>query len=60
LPDGFTNGLENLGGPGEGVVAVVVNYIYQPFFTGFVIGPIDMQEVAYLRGRKSAIVGLPL
>lgn len=60
VPDGFEAGLEDLGGPGEGVVAVLVTYTYQPFFTGFIIGPIDMQEVAYLRGRKSAIVGLPL
>jgi Flp pilus assembly protein TadG len=59
LSDGSTNGLSDLGGPGEGVVVVEVRYTYQPFFTGFVVGPIEMSEIAYLRGRKSAVVGLP-
>ncbi len=56
----MTNGLTDLGGPGEGVVVVKIEYVYTPFFTGFVIGDIPMKEVAYLRGRKSPIVGNPL
>lgn len=60
LDSDFVSGLDDLGNAGEGVVAVVVEYVYQPFFTGFVLGPIHMREVAYLRGRKSAVVGLPL
>jgi Flp pilus assembly protein TadG len=55
----ITADLDDLGSPGEGVVVVVTRYVYQPFFTGFIIGPIEMQEVAYLRGRKSPVVGLP-
>jgi Flp pilus assembly protein TadG len=49
-----------LGNDGEGVVAVRVTYEYKPFFTSFVIQDIDMQEIAYMRGRKSPVVGLPL
>lgn len=53
-------GLSDLGNPGEGVLMVKVEYTYEPFFTGFIIGPIEMQEIAYLRGRKSPVVGNPL
>ena len=60
LPSGMSGGLDGLGGPGEGVVVVRVSYTYEPFFTGFIIGPIEMSEVAYLRGRQSAVVGNPL
>lgn len=45
-----------LAAPGEGVVIVAVNYNFHPVFSGFVIGSIQMQEVAFTRGRKSAIV----
>lgn len=59
LPGNMSDGLEDLGGPGDGVVVVRVTYTYEPFFTGFIIGPINMAEVAYLRGRQSAVVGPP-
>lgn len=59
ISDAAIANLSDLGGPGEGVVAVEIYYTYQPFFTGFVIGPINMREVAYLRGRQSPVVGLP-
>ncbi len=59
LPDSMSNGLSELGSPGEGVVVVRVTYTYEPFFTGFIIGPINMEEISYLRGRQSAVVGLP-
>ncbi len=60
LSSGATQDLNDLGGAGEGVVVVMVRYTYEPFFTGFIFGPIEMQEVAYLRGRQSPVVGLPL
>lgn len=41
---------------GEGVVVVTVAYTYRPFFAHFVVDQIDMQEVAFLRGRRSATV----
>lgn len=56
----LVNDTSDLGDPGEGVVMVVVDYTYHPFFTGFVVGDLHMQEVAYARGRKSAVVGEPL
>ncbi len=41
---------------GEGVVVVAVQYLFEPLFSGFVIGDIPMQEVAFARGRRSATV----
>lgn len=56
----IVSGLSDLGAAGEGVVVVRVAYIYRPFFTGFAIGEIEMDEYAYMRGRRSAVVGAPL
>ncbi|MCB1531005.1 MAG: pilus assembly protein [Rhodospirillales bacterium] len=41
---------------GEGLVVVSVAYEYTPFFADFVVDQIDMREVAFLRGRKSATI----
>lgn len=60
MPQSIVNNTTDLGNAGEGVVVVMTSYTYEPFFTGFLIGPIHMQEEAYMRGRKSAVVGLPL
>lgn len=40
----------------EGAVMVVVEYRFEPFFSGFVFNAIDMQEVAFGRGRSSPVV----
>ena len=45
-----------LGGPGDGVVIVTAVYNYEPYFTKFVVDEISMQEVAFLRGRRSPVV----
>lgn len=45
-----------LGDAGDGLVVVTTAYTYNPHFTQFVAGDIVMQEVAFLRGRKSATV----
>lgn len=45
-----------LGAEGEGVVVVSVVYVYEPFFTNFALGQLNMNELAFLRGRKSATV----
>lgn len=45
-----------LGGPGEGVVIVTAVYNYEPYFVSFAVDEISMQEVAFLRGRRSAVV----
>jgi len=47
---------EDLGVEGDGVIIVSVKYDYEPFFTNFLAGQINMTEVAVLRGRKSAII----
>lgn len=47
---------EGLGDEGEGVVAVTVAYTYAPYFTSFIEDQVFMQEVAILRGRRSAVV----
>lgn len=45
-----------IGEPGEGMVIVSVVFRYDPIFAGFVIGEIPMEEVAFVRGRKSPVV----
>lgn len=42
--------------PDGGVLLVAVNYTFEPLFAGFVVNEIDMQEVAFTRGRKVAVV----
>ena len=42
--------------PGEGVLVVGVNYTYTPLFAGFVVDTIQMQEIAFARGRKGAAI----
>ena len=43
---------------GEGVLVVGVNYEYNPLFAGFVVNNIQMQEIAFARGRKGAAIEL--
>jgi len=45
-----------LAATGSGVVMVVSEYLYEPIFAGFVVDQIPMQEVAFSRGRRSAVV----
>jgi Flp pilus assembly protein TadG len=47
---------EGLGGPGDGIVIVTAVYNYNPYFSNFVVDEISMQEVAFLRGRRSPTV----
>ena len=47
-----------LASPNEGAVMVAVEYHFEPLFAGFVAHDINMQEVAFSRGRKSAVVNL--
>lgn len=42
---------------GNGVVVVGVEYEFEPVFAGFIVNQIPMQERAFVRGRKSAVVG---
>lgn len=45
-----------LGLQNEGVVAVTVRYTFRPFFSGYITGDIQMEEEAYVRGRKGLFV----
>ena len=40
----------------SGLVMVAVVYNYEPIFGNFVIGTIEMQEIAFSRGRNSGVV----
>lgn len=48
--------VEELAEAGSGVVVVITRYDFQPVFSGFIVGDIGMQEIAFTRGRKSAVV----
>jgi len=48
--------VEDLAEAGNGVMVVAVEYEFEPIFAGFVIDNIPMQEIAFSRGRKSAVV----
>ena len=43
---------------GEGMVAVAVEYVYEPLFAGRIMGDLQMREVAYARGRRTPVVSL--
>ncbi len=45
-----------LGALNEGVLAITTRYTYQPFFSGTFTGDIDMEEVAYVRGRRGLYI----
>jgi Flp pilus assembly protein TadG len=48
-----TNGIGDMG---EGMMIVTVRYTYKPYFVKFFTSDIEMQEVAYSRGRRSPTV----
>ena len=54
--DAAIDSTTGLGIEGEGVVVVSVVYSYVPFFSNFIVDSMDMTELAFLRGRKSATV----
>lgn len=54
--DAAIDSTEGLGPAGDGLVVVTTAYAYEPHFSHFVVPSIDMQEVAFLKGRRSATV----
>ncbi len=48
--------VQALADPGNGVVVVAVQYLFEPVFAGFIIDNIPMEEIAFARGRRSATV----
>ena len=51
----LTNSM-GLGLQDEGVIAVTVRYTFTPYFTGFLVDTLVMEEEAYVRGRKGGFV----
>lgn len=47
---------EGLGASGDGIVVVTASYNYDPYFTNFLVEGVQMEEVAFLRGRRSSTV----
>lgn len=57
--DPNTNILTNASGLGadqDGVLGVTVRYIYTPYFSGVFTGPLTINEVSYVRGRKGLFI----
>jgi Flp pilus assembly protein TadG len=52
------DGAAGLGVSGDGVLAVTVTYYYTPPFASMVINAIPMEEIAYIRGRASAVINM--
>jgi hypothetical protein len=50
--------VEPLAEEGNGVFVVAVVYQFEPVFAGFILDSMPMREVAFARGRKSAVVNL--
>lgn len=53
--EAITN-VNGIGDEGEGMVIVTVQYTYTPLFAHYFTSDLDMQEVAYARGRRSPTV----
>ncbi|MGF1629619.1 MAG: TadE/TadG family type IV pilus assembly protein [Kiloniellaceae bacterium] len=50
---------QGLGQPGDGVVVVRVTYSYSPVFFDFILSPMQIEETAVLRPRRSSYVEGP-
>lgn len=45
-----------LGDPDEGVLAITIQFTYRPTFSGIIVEDFVMQEVAFVRGRRTPYV----
>lgn len=52
----ITEDSRGLGTQNEGVIAVTVRYYYTPYFSKILFTGLQMEEVAYVRGRKGLFV----
>lgn len=52
--DDILSRVEALSDAGDGVLVVASAYDFEPIFAGFVVDTIEMQEIAFARGRKGA------
>lgn len=56
INDDVLEDANGLGSRDEGVLAVTVRYTHTPFFANVLTGEIEMQEVAYARGRRGLFI----
>lgn len=54
--DAAVESTQGLGTAGDGLIVVTTTYDYIPYFTNFVVDAINMKEVAFLHGRRSATI----
>lgn len=54
--DDAIDSTRTVGVAGDGIVVVTTTYEYKPYFSNFIVDKIDMKEVAFLHGRRSATV----
>ncbi len=54
-PDALT-AVAALANADDGIVMVSVVYEYNPVFSGFAVGQIEMREVAFSRGRRTSVI----
>lgn len=54
--DDAVESTKGLGEEGDGLVIVTTSYRFTPFFSDVVLDDIEMKEVAFLHGRRSATV----
>jgi Flp pilus assembly protein TadG len=54
--DDAVQSTQGLGEEGDGVIVVTTSYNFTPYFTNFVVDEINMNEVAFLHGRRSSTV----
>lgn len=54
--DAAVESAKGLGPPGDGVLIVTAVYKYDPYFSHFIVDEINMEEVAFLRGRKGPTI----
>lgn len=54
--DSILEAANGLGAQSEGVLGVTITYTYVPFFANVFTGDLQMQEVAYARGRRGLFI----
>lgn len=47
---------EGLGSQDEGIIMVTVEYVYNPIFSDYMVGPIRMKEETFARSRKGTFI----
>lgn len=54
--DSATNYVNGMGGKGDGIMVITVEYTFEPMFAGFIMDEFVMRQVSFTRGRRSTLV----